>query len=115
MHGGVDLLGKGMDLPAAGAVDENEIVIKGCDARHVEDHNVMALMIDGSAGTETSTFQSDPLRRSGRFYPGHCDIQRTSFKEWAAKVEVRVSYATWVSVAVGHLLTVRQQIGGSRF
>src|SRR5258708_36925096 len=106
MQGGVERRGGGVDREAAGAVGEDQKVLKGGDARQVEELNVMALMIGGGAGTETSIFQSDPLGGSGRLYPGRCDVQWTSFDGWAAEMEVQGSYVTRTlpGVALGHLL-----------
>src|SRR5258708_33417640 len=114
MQGGVERRGGGVDREAAGAVGEDQKVLKGGDARQVEELNVMALMIGGGAGTETSIFQSDPLGGSGRLYPGRCDVQWTSFDGWAAEMEGQGSNATRTlpGVAVGHLLTVGQQFLG---
>src|SRR5690348_3760742 len=44
VHGGVDFFRDRVDLPAAGAGDEDEEVVQGGDAPHVEDQDVVALV-----------------------------------------------------------------------
>ena len=78
VEGGVDFLGDGMDLPAAGAGGQDEEVVQGGDASHVEDDHVAGLVVGRDAGAEAGAFEGGkelPLRRSSGD-----DAQRTSFR-----------------------------------
>src|SRR5262249_54143738 len=77
-HGAVYFLGDRVDLPSAGAVGQDQKVVNGSDAAHVQDNNVASLVISGNAGTKKGMFNGRIRGRGGRA-SRRCYLQRTSF------------------------------------
>jgi hypothetical protein len=69
-----------MELPTAGAGSQDEVVVEGRDAAHVEDENVAALVFGRHTGTEECVFQGDAGPRAGRLASHGRELQRTSFR-----------------------------------
>ena len=57
VQGGVDFFADGVDLPAAVAGGQDEEVVQGSDASHVEDDHVAGLVVGRHAGAEAGTFE----------------------------------------------------------
>src|SRR5207248_11011782 len=85
---GVDLLGEGVDLAAAGAGGDHEVVVEGGLAAHVQDEDVAGLVVGGDLGAQASTFQGDAHGR-GREASHGCGAQWTSFWSSDPAREVR--------------------------
>src|SRR5207237_4221589 len=81
-QGGIDLLGQGMNLAATGSSHYYEEVVKRSDATHIEDENVLSLVIKADAGTQESVIGGDLGTRATRLRGGLFQsnaVQRTSF------------------------------------
>src|SRR5262249_492010 len=71
----VDLFGDGVDLPAAGAGSDDEEVVQGRDAPHVQNDDVASLVLGRHFCTEAGAIQ----RGQGSYLSRRCELQETSF------------------------------------
>src|SRR5438270_248078 len=106
-HAGIDLFSKVVDVPPAGSGGENEVVVKGSDAPHVQDNDLASFVVQGNSGAQKGMLNGD-LGTRGRLTTHRCNLQRASFGGCDLRPEVRACIrciANWwiFSFAVGHL------------
>ncbi len=105
VHGRVDLFGDGVDLPAAVAGGQDEEIVKGSEAAHVEDDDVPRFVVGRYASTVAGSLErGNGLQQLGRSF--RCGRQETSFRCCDRVKEVSRNRRTrdgFFVVAVGHL------------
>src|SRR5262245_34942570 len=116
-QGGVDFFGEGMNLATAGARGQHLEVVERSNASHVEDNDILGLVLLGDASTENGTFEAGFVP-GGRLCFHGCDVQRTSFHMRGLEVPRparTVALAGAICGSLGHLQTEQgRKLGPAR-